>query len=436
MPLRFLAPTIITTAPTSHELEEPVKRKNKFKLFPEMKNATVEELPLQQSGLNGKSRHAAQGSTGSQTVYPSRPASRVSGEEPGRLSTTSIRSSGREQPHDSHRSSVTDARFSESSRSDQDRGDQGASRGIPPGEGSVSSTKRFRMPRLKRNKGPLFPLPPKPTGSQSLNGRMPKSVPGPSVPTSDVSDDQDRDHVSPLPSPSRSSAGVSSPRPPLLRKDSGNSAHSSHSTPSIRHRNPPTTRARSSTLDSLANLRDAEQQPSPHLTSSGRTSTSTSGRKSFGDIFNIPQRLRQNSEPPFPRSGSPAARGAETPVSKSPSYPERQESDTPATYLERLEASVPKGVIASVLSQSNDEFYKTALRKYMRGFSFFGDPIDMAIRKLLMEVELPKETQQIDRFIQSFADRYHECNPGIFASTGATLWLPNFGEHTNSPCLI
>ncbi|OJJ67377.1 hypothetical protein ASPBRDRAFT_135952 [Aspergillus brasiliensis CBS 101740] len=418
-------PTIITTAPTSHELEEPVKRKNKFKLFPDSKTPTVEEVPSQQSTVNGKSRHTAQGSTGSQTVNPYRPESRVSGEEPGRLSTTSIRSSGRDQPVDSHRSSVTDARFSESSRSDQDRGDHGASasRGIPTSEGSISSTKRFRMPRLKRNKGPLFPLPPKPTASQSLNGRAPKSMPGPSNTTSDVSDDHDRDHVSPLPSPSRSSAGVSSPRPPLLRKDSANSAHSSHSTPSIRKRKPPTTRARSSTLDSLANIRDSEPQQSPHLTSSGRTSTSTSGRKSFGDIFNIPQRLRQNSEPPFPRSGSPAARGAETPVSKSPSYPERQEGDTPATYLERLEATVPKSVIASVLSQSNDEFYKTALRKYMRGFSFFGDPIDMAIRKLLMEVELPKETQQIDRFLQSFADRYHECNPGIFASPDQAYFI-------------
>ncbi|GME40880.1 SEC7-like protein [Neofusicoccum parvum] len=40
----------------------------------------------------------------------------------------------------------------------------------------------------------------------------------------------------------------------------------------------------------------------------------------------------------------------------------------------------------------------------------------MALRKLLMEVELPKETQQIDRVLQGFADRYHECNPGIFMS--------------------
>ena len=61
----------------------------------------------------------------------------------------------------------------------------------------------------------------------------------------------------------------------------------------------------------------------------------------------------------------------------------------------------------------------------MRGFGFFGDPMDIALRKLLMEVELPKETQQIDRVLQSFADRYHECNPGIFASTGGPI-SPSF----------
>ena len=81
-------------------------------------------------------------------------------------------------------------------------------------------------------------------------------------------------------------------------------------------------------------------------------------------------------------------------------------------------------MIGGVLAQSDNEFYKVTLRKYMRSFSYFGDPIDMAIRKLLMEVELPKETQQIDRFLQSFADRYHECNPGIFASSGKISSIP------------
>jgi hypothetical protein len=122
------------------------------------------------------------------------------------------------------------------------------------------------------------------------------------------------------------------------------------------------------------------------------------------------------------RNGSPGVRGSDTRVRKL-SYPEREENDTPATYLTRLEESIPKSTIAGVLCQSNEDFYKTALRKYMRRFIFFGDPIDMAIRKLLMGAELPKETQQIDRFLQSFADRYHECNPGIFASPGTFIPL-------------
>ncbi|PYI23582.1 guanyl-nucleotide exchange factor [Aspergillus violaceofuscus CBS 115571] len=415
-------PTIITTAPTGHEIDEPVKRKTKFKFFPDNKKASTDELPLDQGSLHGRPRYVAQSSTGSQTAETSRSVYRVSGEEPGRLSTTSIRSNARDHLAESNRSSVVDVRFSESSRSDQSSGDHGAARPVPSNEGSISSAKRFRMPRLKRNRNPLFPLPPRPTASQSMNGRTPKSLNGQTGPKPTTPDAQDQDNISPLPSPSRST-GVASPRPPLLRNDSANSTHSARSTPSTRNRNPLTTRARSSTLDSLANIRSSEQQASPHLTPSGRTSTSTSGRKSFGDIFNIPQRLRQNSEPPYPRSGSPAARGADTPVSKTPSYPARQEDDTPATYIERLEAAISKSAIASVLSQANDDFHKTALRKYMRGFSFFGDPIDMAIRKLLMEVELPKETQQIDRFLQSFADRYHECNPGIFANPDQAYFI-------------
>jgi Sec7 domain len=59
----------------------------------------------------------------------------------------------------------------------------------------------------------------------------------------------------------------------------------------------------------------------------------------------------------------------------------------------------------------------------MRGFSYFGDSIDMAVRKMLMEVELPKETQQIDRLLQGFADRYCECNPGIFESTDEAYFV-------------
>lgn len=104
--------------------------------------------------------------------------------------------------------------------------------------------------------------------------------------------------------------------------------------------------------------------------------------------------------------------------------PKREEGETPGHYLERMEENnMEKSAIASFLTKTDDPFLLSVLRSYMRKFAFFGDPIDMAIRKLLMQVELPKETQQIDRVLQGFADRYHECNPGIYISPDDTYFI-------------
>lgn len=78
-----------------------------------------------------------------------------------------------------------------------------------------------------------------------------------------------------------------------------------------------------------------------------------------------------------------------------------------------------------MLSNSANEFCVETLRRYMRGFTFFGDPVDMSVRKLLMKVELPKETQEIDRLLQAFSSRYHFCNPNIFLDAGEFLVLGN-----------
>jgi Sec7 domain len=188
-------------------------------------------------------------------------------------------------------------------------------------------------------------------------------------------------------------------------------------------------------MGSLNKAIEAERQPSPQVIPSGRTSTSTSGRKSFGDIFSLSHRLRQNSEssgfvngkalPGTP--GTPASTGSKSNSFQIPRepvvYPERAEGDTPGTYLAKLEEAVNRGVIAAILCKGFDEFSKTCFRKYMRGFPYFGDSIDMAVRKMLMQVELPKETQQIDRLLQGFADRYCECNPGIFVSTDEAYFV-------------
>lgn len=407
-------PKIITTAPTSNELDQPVKQRNKFSFRPSSRKHSMEDLSRNSADQSrSRSDRKNQGSTDSQIGDSSLSTFQTASEVPERLSTNSGRSGSRDQHFDSHRVSAVDPRFSESSRSDQSYGDQTATfhtNSPRDGHASTSSAKRFRLPLLKRNRSPLFPLPPKPTPSSRALDAAPKF--SAETPKSEGSDDHDQ--VSPLPSPSRSSVGLASSVPPqLFRNDSTNSARSIRSNPSHNGR------GRSSTMGSVAENQE-DLSPVPYFASSGRTSTSTSGRKSFGDLFNISQRLRQNSEPPFPRHGSPGVGGSSTPVTKPelPPVPSREESDTPASYLTKLEENIPRGSIAGVLAQSDQDFFKIALRKYMRGFHYFGDPIDMSIRKLLMEVELPKETQQIDRFLQAFADRYHECNPGIFATTG------------------
>lgn len=183
-------------------------------------------------------------------------------------------------------------------------------------------------------------------------------------------------------------------------------------------------RGRSSTLSSLG--RDSTDDfLAPPTT---RTSTST-GRKSFGDLLGI-SRLRQNSELTRQGTLTPATPGSIGSQNNSLQLardtlilPERQDEESAAKYLARLEDMAVMGAIAAALSKSNDQFFLNVLRSYMRKFSFFGDPMDMALRKLLMEAELPKETQQIDRFLQAFANRYHECNPGIYSSPDQAYFI-------------
>lgn len=330
------------------------------------------------------------------------------------------------------------SRLSESSRSEGSLGDHGVYATTTTTHTVSTTTTFFKLPRRKKNKGPLFPLPakaPTPGPSQkssfppsasigarssgSLSGQSPSRTPPlmavrSQLPTSSTL-------PSPLPLPSHAfDESFREPHSPLAPSDS----------PSPIASEPVQLgqRGRASTKDSLRQSYDESALPTPPLPQSTRTSSST-GRASLGGLFNL-SRLRQNSEPQQfrhglnhpPMPGTPMSAGSKShsfSLSREPLVvPERQEGDTPAKYLIRLEEAVSRGVVATILSQSNDEFFKNVLRSYMRGFKFFGDPLDMSTRKLLMEVELPKETQQIDRVLQAFANRYHECNPGVYASPG------------------
>ncbi|KAI0094706.1 hypothetical protein BDY19DRAFT_879454 [Irpex rosettiformis] len=96
--------------------------------------------------------------------------------------------------------------------------------------------------------------------------------------------------------------------------------------------------------------------------------------------------------------------------------PRYHEEESPEIYLQRLIEAVSKAEVASVLASSGDEFHTKALKVYLSRFDFNHDPLDVALRRLLMDVGLPRETQQIDRVIEAFAARYRQCHPNLFSS--------------------
>lgn len=300
-------------------------------------------------------------------------------------------------------------RLSESSRSDTSSGDRvyGATTTTTT-RTTHTTTTFFRLPRRKKKAAePLFPIahlqkggtgaPGLPRNSDSsLAATTPESVRASTSSRISGFGNQDtptqsrpssgREGTTPTPmahSPARALFQRSvnaSPATALFRPNSRNSGQSSPTRPQLQLG----TRGRSSTLSSLGRDSTDDRLAPPDT----RTSSST-GRKSFSDLLGL-SRLRQNSDVVSGRQGSltPATPGSNTSKNNSLQLPrdsvvlpERREDDTPAKYLARLEEVVSRGVIASVVSKNSDPFSLAVLRSYMRGFKFFGDPTDMAIRK-------------------------------------------------------
>lgn len=446
-------PTIITTSPTSSsQTFQPQRQRKKAKLLTRPQPLSSDNLPRDKQRLGPFRNKSSPDVINHALREDGIRKPHVSFEDPPRLSSTSVGGPPPPAYGDESNSSLALplTRLSESSRSDGSSGDNGIYATTTTTHTVHTTTTFFKLPRRKKDKGPLFPLPvritpPAPSNNSaeaprpSVGGRSNHSPERPSLEAGSSLQGLSGaggTHQSPLPSPTHSAlaltnAPTGTPGPTIVRKDSINSHRSGNSgsrmaPPLLGHR------GRSSTMGSVGRDRDGQHTPSG-LVPSGRTSTSTVGRKSFGDLFSLSTRLRYNSENPD-RFGSPSGiPGTPGSISSKPnsfslpreslSYPPRGDDDTPAGYLEKLEQAVNRGVIASILCKSADDFSKTCLRKYMRSFSYFTDSIDMAVRKMLMEVELPKETQQIDRLLQGFADRYCECNPGIFVSTDEAYFV-------------
>ncbi|KAJ9476959.1 Arf guanine nucleotide exchange factor SYT1 [Pseudozyma hubeiensis] len=136
-------------------------------------------------------------------------------------------------------------------------------------------------------------------------------------------------------------------------------------------------------------------------------------------------RVSSSSRPSFSRQPSTGTGLSEADAKQLSAKPEKKfsmsaflpydDEDAPE-YAERIASTAPKAQIAAILASSADVFYVEALHHFMTRFWFNSIPLDIALRKLLMDLHLPKETQQIDRVMEAFAKRYNECNGGLFAS--------------------
>lgn len=123
---------------------------------------------------------------------------------------------------------------------------------------------------------------------------------------------------------------------------------------------------------------------------------------------------------PRPSMGSIIA----APTSALPNFKQiakRQGDETPEQYVDRISSIIPRNEIAGALATSSDSFFFEALKRYMARFDFEHQPLDIALRQLLMHMSLPKETQQIDRVMEAFAARYEECEPSLFKQHGQSL---------------
>ncbi|KAK5079292.1 hypothetical protein LTR51_001488 [Lithohypha guttulata] len=437
-------PRIITTAPTQQLDERPPKKKER--LLPRTFNSFRKSMIIREDGLY-QSSHLSSVQNNDGTASSSPNLIRAMSQHSPWKNNVDVLSPPAYGDEGNSMLATPVPRISESGGSEGSSGSHRLYAQTTTTRITETTTTIFKLkPNKKKkskDKGPLFPLPerlPHPgSGRTSISNANDSNDAFATQRSTSPSrrstqgirwrTNVDRDNT-PVQSPAASAtaltnAPLGSPGPSISRMQSSVSVNSGDTTPTSSLAPPRLgARGRSSTMGSLGRSSDRYGDIPP----SSRNSTSTTGRRSFGDI--LTQRLRKDSAPVRHGSGSGSTPGSKSnsfQLAREPepelTYPRREEEDTPATYLERLEAAVPRGDMATVLCKGADDFSKTCLRKYMRGFSYFGESIDFSIRKMLMEVILPKETQQIDRLLAGFADRYHECNPGIFTNADEANFL-------------
>nr|XP_019000387.1 uncharacterized protein I203_07169 [Kwoniella mangroviensis CBS 8507]OCF63848.1 hypothetical protein I203_07169 [Kwoniella mangroviensis CBS 8507] len=162
--------------------------------------------------------------------------------------------------------------------------------------------------------------------------------------------------------------------------------------------------------------------PLPARSSGSMSSSTGGGMVGWEDTSgtNTTNGLLSPGTSPRPSTGSIPAAMTNSMIKQ---ISQRQDEESPKAWLERIVNNVQRDEIANVLASSGDEFHTEALQLYLSTFDFTHNALDVALRRLLMHMSLPKETQQIDRVIEAFSKRYEECEPELYGHKDNTYVL-------------
>lgn len=135
-----------------------------------------------------------------------------------------------------------------------------------------------------------------------------------------------------------------------------------------------------------------------------RLSSSSSFKRSSSIVNAISNLVTLRSSNTYNKSLPPVPN-----LESMPLPPRPLESDSCDQYLKKL-GKYGK-YIGVILSKDEDEFKLQCLHKFISEyFEFRQKPLDISLRELLLFIDLPKETQQIDRVLIEFSKTYYNEN--------------------------
>ncbi|KAJ9098643.1 hypothetical protein QFC21_004291 [Naganishia friedmannii] len=218
--------------------------------------------------------------------------------------------------------------------------------------------------------------------------------------------------ISSTTSDAESGKGLSRPRG--YTSVSQDNIHNALSLPSV---NIKSSRPRSSTLFSTT----PGWLTTGTLNSPEKKRTSVMRRLSAGLIGNLdehkriplqtPARDSDASAPEYSSSGDPVLPIAPDLPREAPG---RQPEASIEEWMAQLSQILPRSSLASFLASKQTPDFQGGLHSLLKGFHFDNLPLDIALRRFLLEMALPREAQQIDRVLEAFAQRYNACHPGLF----------------------